>query len=64
LGGNRLLYHDGIPTAALAASDTQFLETLDDASAWKAQKALLRGPVHAPLILPNADDQGEAAAKR
>ncbi len=57
LAGNRLLYCNGIPTAVLAADDIQFLETLDDVSAWTAQKALLRGPVHAPSILPNADEQ-------
>jgi ATP-dependent helicase Lhr and Lhr-like helicase len=57
LAGNRLLYRDGIPTAVLAAGDTQFLETLDDAREWTAQKALLRGPVHAASILPNADEQ-------
>jgi ATP-dependent Lhr-like helicase len=57
LAGNRLLYRDGFPTAVLAAGDIQFLETLDDAMEWTAQKALLRGPVHAPSILPNADEQ-------
>ena len=56
LVGNRLLYRDGIPTAVLAAGDIQFLETLDNASEWTAQKALLRGPVHAPSILPHADE--------
>jgi ATP-dependent Lhr-like helicase len=54
LAGNRILYRDGIPTAVLAAGDIQFLETLDDATEWIAQKALLRGPVSAPSILPNA----------
>ena len=57
LAGNRLLYRDGIPTAVLAAGDTQFLETLDNAREWTAQKMLMRGPVHAPSILPNADEQ-------
>ena len=57
LAGNRLLYRDGIPTAVLAAGDIQFLETLDHAREWTAQKALLRGPVHAPSILPNGDEQ-------
>src|SRR5260370_970991 len=58
LSGNRLLYRDGIPTAVLAAGNIQFLETLDHAKEWVAQKALLRGPVHAPSILPpNADEQ-------
>jgi ATP-dependent helicase Lhr and Lhr-like helicase len=57
LAGNRLLYRDGIPTAVLAAGEIRFLETLDDAREWTAQKALLRGPVRAPSILPNADEQ-------
>ena len=34
-----------------------FWRTLDDAREWTAQKALLRGPVQAPSILPNADEQ-------
>ena len=57
LAGNRLLYRDGIPTAVLAADNIQFLETLDDASEWTAQKALLRGPLHAPSISPNGHDE-------
>ena len=50
LAGNRLLYRDGIPTAVLIADDIQFLEALDDATEWTAQKELLRGPVQAPPI--------------
>jgi ATP-dependent Lhr-like helicase len=57
LAGNRLLYRDGIPSAVLAGGDIQFLETLDDAREWTAQKALLRGPVHAPSISPHADEE-------
>ena len=60
LAGNRLLYRDGIPTAVLAADDIQFLETLDTAREWAAQKALLRGPVHAPSISPNSYDEFDA----
>jgi ATP-dependent Lhr-like helicase len=45
LAGNRLLYRNGIPTAVLAADNIQFLESLDAASEWTAQKALLRGPL-------------------
>jgi ATP-dependent Lhr-like helicase len=56
LAGNRLLYRDGIPAAVLAAGDIAFLETLDAATEWTAQKALLRGPVHAPPISPHADE--------
>jgi ATP-dependent helicase Lhr and Lhr-like helicase len=60
LAGNRLLYRDGIPTAVLAADDIQFLETLDTAREWAAQKVLLRGPVHAPSISPNGYDEFDA----
>jgi ATP-dependent Lhr-like helicase len=52
LACNRLLYRDGIPTAMLVADEIQFLETLDDAREWTAQKELLRGPVQAPPISP------------
>jgi ATP-dependent Lhr-like helicase len=52
LAGNRLLYRDGIPTAVLIADDIRFLEFLDDAKEWTAQKELLRGPVQAPPISP------------
>ena len=62
LAGNRLLYRDGIPTAVLAAGEVQFLEALDVASEWTAQKALLRGPVRAPSISPNVDQQAGTSA--
>jgi hypothetical protein len=52
LAGNRLLYRDGIPTAVLIAGDIQFLEGLDEAKEWTAQKELLRGPVQALPISP------------
>ena len=42
LTGNRLLYRDGIPIATLAAGEVRFLETLDPATEWEAQKTLLR----------------------
>jgi ATP-dependent Lhr-like helicase len=57
LAGNRLLYRDGIPVALFAADDIQFLEDLDAATAWTAQKALLRGPVQAPSLSPSAVDK-------
>jgi ATP-dependent Lhr-like helicase len=55
LAGNRVLYRDGIPTAVLAAGDIQFLQSLDAATAWSAQKALLRGPLQAPSISPDTE---------
>ncbi len=54
LASNRLLYRDGIPTAVLIGNDIQFLETLDDAKEWIAQKKLLRGPVQSPPLSPVA----------
>jgi ATP-dependent Lhr-like helicase len=41
--GNRLLYRDGLPVAALAAGEVRFYETLDAATQWQVRKALLRG---------------------
>ena len=63
LEGNRLLYRDGIPTAMLIGNDIQFLETLDNAKEWIAQKELLRGPVSAPPMSPVAGF-GKRAADR
>jgi ATP-dependent Lhr-like helicase len=57
LTGNRLLYRDGIAVALLAADNIQFLEQLDPAAEWTAQKALLRGPVPAPPLSPNGGDK-------
>ena len=57
LAGNRLLYRDGIPTAVLIADNIQFLETLDDAREWTAQKELLRGPDQAPSISPTGHNE-------
>jgi ATP-dependent Lhr-like helicase len=54
LTGNRLLYRDGVPIALLAAGEVQFLETLDAASEWAAQKALLRSADPGPPIAPAA----------
>jgi ATP-dependent Lhr-like helicase len=42
LTGNRLLYRDGVPIAALAGGETRFYETLDPATEWQVRKALLR----------------------
>jgi len=43
LTGNRVLYRDGLPVAFYAGGEAQFLETLPEADAWAARKALLRG---------------------
>ena len=44
LTGSRLLYRDGLPVALLISGEVQFLETLDEDSAWALRKALLRSP--------------------
>jgi ATP-dependent Lhr-like helicase len=43
LAGNRLLYRDGIPAAALSGGEVRFFEQLDPATEWFARKTLLRG---------------------
>ena len=61
LAGNRVLYRDGVPVAVLAAGTIKFLETLDAADEWAAQKALLHGPEPVPSIAPGdleASDSG------
>ncbi|MGB0086366.1 MAG: ATP-dependent DNA helicase, partial [Rhodomicrobiaceae bacterium] len=49
LTGNRLVYRDGVPIAALAGGKVQFLTTLDAPSQWEVQKRLLRSA--APVLL-------------
>ena len=39
---NRILYHDGVPTAVLESGDTKFLVELSRATEWKAKAALMR----------------------
>jgi ATP-dependent Lhr-like helicase len=39
---NRILYHDGVPIAALESGDTHFLVELSRATEWKAKAALVR----------------------
>ena len=40
--GNRVLYRDGVPVAVQVGKETRFLVTLDAATQWSAQNALLR----------------------
>ncbi|MET0658804.1 MAG: ATP-dependent DNA helicase, partial [Steroidobacteraceae bacterium] len=42
LTGNRVLYQDGIPVAALIAGEVTFFATFDSATQWQARNALLR----------------------
>jgi ATP-dependent Lhr-like helicase len=49
LTGNRVLYRDGVPIAALAGGDVRYLEALEPEAAWTARNALLRRQVPAVL---------------
>ena len=50
LAGNRVLYRDGIPIAALVAGEVRWLQTLDPAQSRVAEDALVRRPVGSPLL--------------
>jgi ATP-dependent Lhr-like helicase len=56
LTGNRLLYHNGVPVAELAAGEVRFLRDLDAATQARARNALLRPTRRAPSILPSIED--------
>ena len=49
LTGNRVLYQDGVPVAALIAGEVTFFETFDSSTQWQARNALLRR--HIPGVL-------------
>ena len=49
LTGNRLLYRDGLPIAALSGGKIEFVATLDDATRWEAEKRLIRSAARGPL---------------
>jgi hypothetical protein len=63
LAGNRLSYRDGIPTALLIADDIQFLEALDDATEWTAQKELLRSSSE-PSVTKGAPSSSHRVVKK
>jgi ATP-dependent Lhr-like helicase len=42
LTGNRLVYRDGVPVAALIGGNVEILTELDEATEWEARKRLLR----------------------
>jgi ATP-dependent Lhr-like helicase len=50
LTGNRLLYLDGLPIAALTGGEVTFLETLAAKDQWEAQNAILRRHVPDALV--------------
>jgi ATP-dependent Lhr-like helicase len=49
LTGNRLVYRDGVPIAALEGGWVRFLTTLDATSQWGAQQRSMRSA--APALL-------------
>lgn len=53
LTGNRILYRDGIPIAAMVAGQTTFFVELDPATEWQAENIMLRGPDIAPSLMPD-----------
>jgi ATP-dependent Lhr-like helicase len=61
LTGNRLLYRDGIPIALMSGGEVQFLETLDAATEWEAQKALLRATNPARPFAPSDTSEANEA---
>jgi ATP-dependent Lhr-like helicase len=53
LTGNRILYRDGLPAAAIMAGQTTFFVELDPATEWQAENIMLRGPDFAPPLMPD-----------
>ncbi len=49
LAGNRLLFRDGLPIAALAGGRVEFLAPLDGAIRWEAEKRLIRSAARGSL---------------
>jgi ATP-dependent Lhr-like helicase len=49
LTGNRLLYRDGLPIAALSGGKVEFLTTVDEPTRWEAEKRLLRSSARGQL---------------
>jgi ATP-dependent helicase Lhr and Lhr-like helicase len=49
LTGNRVLYRNGLPVAALAGGKVQFLAALEGAEQWEAEKRLVRSAARGML---------------
>jgi ATP-dependent helicase Lhr and Lhr-like helicase len=49
LTGNRVLYRDGLPIAALSGGKMEFLSALDGATRWEAEKRLVRSAARGQL---------------
>ena len=52
LTGNRVLYRDGVPVAALVAGEVMVLQELDPAIEWQVRHGLLRSSVRSPALVP------------
>ncbi len=50
LTGNRLIYRDGLPIAAIAGGNVQFFADLDAATRWEAEKKLTRSAARGLLV--------------
>jgi ATP-dependent Lhr-like helicase len=53
LAGNRVLYRDGVPAAAMVAGQVTFFVKLDPATEWQAENIMLRAPDIAPPLMPD-----------
>jgi ATP-dependent Lhr-like helicase len=49
LTGNRLIYRDGVPVAALVGGEVEVLTALDPATEWEARKRLIRSAASGAL---------------
>lgn len=49
LTGNRLLFRDGLPIAALAGGKIEFLTSVDETTRWEAEKRLIRSAARGQL---------------
>jgi len=50
LTGNRILYRNGLPAAALAGGKVQFLTPMDEQAQWEAEKKLYRSAARGLLV--------------
>jgi ATP-dependent Lhr-like helicase len=50
LTGNRIVFRDGLPVAALAGGKVEFLSEVDPAMRWEAEKRLLRSAARGVLV--------------
>ena len=50
LTGNRLVFRDGLPIAALAGGKVEFLSDIDGATQWEAEKRLTRSAARGILV--------------